>query len=66
MRVGMQKESLFSEIHKTEEFWHRSTRRLTDFKTLVEAADREALRNDGQVSGELFGELSSTLQALFA
>ena len=64
MRVEILKEPLFSEIHQSEEFWHRSTRRLTDFKALVEAADREALRNDGQVSDELIAELSSTLQAL--
>lgn len=52
------------EVHQTEEFWNKSPIKLADFKALVEAADREALQNEGQVSNELIAKLSSTLTEL--
>jgi hypothetical protein len=64
MADGLTKELPLTEVHNTEEYWNRSTIKLANFKALVEAADREALQNEGQVSSELIAELSSTLTEL--
>jgi extracellular factor (EF) 3-hydroxypalmitic acid methyl ester biosynthesis protein len=64
MVAEMTKELPLKEVHQTEEYWNRSTIKLTAFKALVEAADREALQNEGQVSSELIAALSSTLNEL--
>jgi len=53
-----------AEFQKTEACWNKSTIKLTNFKTLVEAADREALQHEGQVSNELIAGLSSILNEL--
>lgn len=62
--IGLPKEFSPADLHQTEETWHRSTIKLANFKALVEAADREALDNEGKVSNELIAALGSTLNEL--
>ena len=64
MATELQKVPSLTAWHQTEDSWHKSTVKLDNFKDLVEAADREALHNEGQVPDELVADLSTTLNEL--